>query len=260
MSEQINSPQHSSSHAVPESRYRKSGLIDKLSEIIRSNDLILDLGCGRGIDASLLESKIGCTVVGIDNSKSALNFAMKKGLNLIRSDLNYALPLRSDAFNAALAIFLVHNIKKRESLFLESGRVLRENGKMLVLSASHDDIRRRWLNRFFPSLQEIDLHRYPSDREIFRLFGAAGMEHEAPIPVTLGTETLDAAYIEHVSERQWSSLQMISDREFTVGRDKFLAFASSPENKCKQTKWHNNKTLFIAYKSSRSVDATTNPP
>jgi tRNA (uracil-5-)-methyltransferase TRM9 len=101
---------------------------------LKSGSLVLDAGCGNGRNL-LAAGAGGHSAVGLDASRAMLRKARAKGAwPLARADLR-AIPFRGGAFDAALAIAVVHHVETeagRLRALRELGRVLRPGGPALV--------------------------------------------------------------------------------------------------------------------------------
>ncbi|NOK58378.1 MAG: class I SAM-dependent methyltransferase [Chloroflexi bacterium AL-W] len=95
---------------------------------------VLELGAGTGRIA-LPTAAAGCTVVGIDISLEMLRVAYQRGLQhdhglTIQGDITQ-LPLRDNAFDAVLAVHVLHLIPDWRGALAEAMRVLRSGGAFI---------------------------------------------------------------------------------------------------------------------------------
>jgi len=79
---------------------------------------LLDIGCGTGI--TLLELKDSFEVFGVDNSKIALEFCKKRGLNNLKLSPAEKLPFKDESFDNILALDM--GLKKRRNINSDSAR------------------------------------------------------------------------------------------------------------------------------------------
>lgn len=103
----------------------------------QKNELILDAGCGTGRNLpKLLEA--GVRPIGFDFSAGMLRVARKKFRNtpLVCGDLQRRLPFRSETFDAVLNALIGEHLDNLETVFRETFRVLRPNGRF-VFSVYH---------------------------------------------------------------------------------------------------------------------------
>jgi SAM-dependent methyltransferase len=92
---------------------------------------VLDLGCGTGVIATELAA--WSHVVGLDMSDQALAYSQSRGVERLVQAIGEALPLKSDAFDAVLALDIFEHIGDDHAAFAEAFRVLAPGG-VLVLS------------------------------------------------------------------------------------------------------------------------------
>ncbi len=101
------------------------------------NKTVLDVGCGSGRIAGLM-AELGATVTGIEpypkQAEENRQADPVSGVELIEAGAE-SLPLDSGSFDAALFCYSLHHIPARiyEAVFREIARVLKPEGKMLVL-------------------------------------------------------------------------------------------------------------------------------
>ena len=131
------------------------------------NPRILDLGCGTG--STLFELGEKGSAVGLDRSETALRFCRSRGLSrLVRSKAG-ELPIRSESFDAVLALDLFEHLGDDGPAAREAFRVLRPGGCLIVsvpafpyLFSAHD----RALGHF---------RRY-REKDLLALIARAGFE------------------------------------------------------------------------------------
>ncbi|MEI6886963.1 MAG: class I SAM-dependent methyltransferase [bacterium] len=115
-----------------------------VKESLKRNNLlsknILELGCGDGKLAILL-AKEGFNVTGIDISKTAIDWAMKRSESIITPiDFRVAdvlnLPFKKNNFDLVIDSFCLHCIigNDRNDFFSEVKRVLKDEGLLLVMT------------------------------------------------------------------------------------------------------------------------------
>ncbi len=104
----------------------------KVEQYAFSNCCILDLGCGEGyytshIKENLDKKCINGTVLGIDISKTALDYACRRnpGINYAVASA-FDLPIPTDSVDIVVNIFAPHDIG-------EIGRVLKNNGILIMV-------------------------------------------------------------------------------------------------------------------------------
>jgi 2-polyprenyl-6-hydroxyphenyl methylase/3-demethylubiquinone-9 3-methyltransferase len=135
--------------------YRLRGILDALGPVRGLR--ILDLGCGKGRFARVLEAE-GASVVGIDLSAAML--AAASDLDRVRATAR-RLPFRSREFDAVLAIEVFEHLdpRHRQSVLEEARRVLRPGGAMAIVDKNLASLcaRRPWLPSV--AVKRIDEYR-----------------------------------------------------------------------------------------------------
>jgi len=112
-----------------------SDIVNKIREFI-DGKLVLDIGCGPGIVASLFPKDT--EVIGLDFSVSMLKSAKGRVRQLMRgSALN--LPFRDEVFEVATCFFVASDYSVKDGIFLEAHRVLENNGLFLFADYSPND-------------------------------------------------------------------------------------------------------------------------
>lgn len=109
-----------------------------LLEVCKHGNLALDLGCGTGEYAILME-RMGFTVIGVDFSKAMLLVAKSKKrksrisdqLQLVRSECS-RLPFKDGLFDVVVCISVLDLIPFYNKLLNEIYRVLKYRGKLIL--------------------------------------------------------------------------------------------------------------------------------
>lgn len=117
--------------------FEQGKLLPLLGEV--ANKKILDVGAGTGRLAAYL-AKRGANVVALDVSAEMLKLAKKKNGNIkiIVGDAEN-LPFAADAFDVAVAAFLIVHLKNPARFFNEVYRVLKDNGIFVITNINQKD-------------------------------------------------------------------------------------------------------------------------
>ncbi len=161
------------------SRVANTEVTEKLvSSMHLGNDsLVLDMGCGTGNYLIALQPSVK-SVIGIDLSTGMLRQARVKfpSLPLVYGDIT-SLPFRSNTFDGAFAVQVLHHVRKKESFLKEACRVIKEEAYLVLDSCSHRQMRTFWLYHYFPRGMEVDLARIPDVADIASLLEATGFSN-----------------------------------------------------------------------------------
>jgi ubiquinone/menaquinone biosynthesis C-methylase UbiE len=105
---------------------------ERLRQILRLGDRILDAGCGRGTLSSLnFARKIGCQVTGVDIREDVI---LNVELDVcVRADLN-KLPFSNESFDVVHCRLVAEHLAAPETAFREFHRVLRRGGRLAIFT------------------------------------------------------------------------------------------------------------------------------
>jgi SAM-dependent methyltransferase len=98
--------------------------------------LVLDVGCGSGIPASLFPAS--SSVVGLDFSISMLRRAKNRIPQLVQGTV-FDLPFSDSSFDAVTCMFVASDYSEKAGIFHEAYRILRKNGFLLFSDYSLND-------------------------------------------------------------------------------------------------------------------------
>ena len=136
-------------------------MFDRLDYIKITPDVILDIGCGMGIDAKLLKSKFTKTpIIELDLSINILQqYQTKQGLlkKIFANEMKHicadavALPVKSQSVNLVWSNLCLPYIDDMEAYFKEIRRVLTLGGLFLVTGFGVDSLQQ---------LREVGLNTY----------------------------------------------------------------------------------------------------
>ena len=136
--------------AVWEKHYRKNNFSEKPDKwienyltLFRKNDRIIEAGCGTGYLSEYLLNK-GYQVLSTDISEAALKqFTLRfPDANVMKLDINEALPFKSFSFEIIIADLCIHYFSKKETetILEEFRRILTPGGKLIARVNSDKDI------------------------------------------------------------------------------------------------------------------------
>ena len=207
---------------------------------MREGDLrgrrVLEVGTGTGRLAAALAERELAKVWAVDPSPEMLAVARRqtsRGVAFKQARAE-ALPFKDGWFERAVAMLVVH-VLDRPRAFAELRRVLRADGRLAVATFDPAHIRGYWLNRYFPSIAEIDLARFaPADVLVEELREAGFMAvrtlrlHQR---ATIDRETA----LERIRGRHISTFDLIDETEIEVGLNR--ATKDLPDQVEYRTEW-----------------------
>ncbi len=182
-------------------------------------EFALDVGCGTGnATACLAEACPRAKVAGLDLSAGMLARARAKhvDLPLIRGCAS-ALPFVAGRFDLVLAVYVLHHLGRAAAFYADLERCLVPDGKAVLLTAGHQQIRAHFLNRFFPSFGEIDCGRFPALKQVEAGLRAAGLEVLARRDIPVAEYAVDERYLQRVRNKHISTFELMTEEEFAAG-------------------------------------------
>jgi cyclopropane fatty-acyl-phospholipid synthase-like methyltransferase len=233
------------SRLMPDGRYAKPQFVEFMKRIVVPGSSVLDVGCGIGVDSELLATELSTHVSGFDSSVECVLRATERGVPAVVASWDESWPF-VERFDLVLAAFVVHQVSNLFEFFSRCAAVLKSGGRVAVLTASHDDIERRFLTKYFPASARVDSVRYPPVDEVKRSMSAVHLGDIEVHSVVVRTETVSPEYLRVVRERLWSSLRLISDEEFQTGLNEFDRAIVEWERDGSFPEWENRKTLILA--------------
>ncbi len=155
-------------------------LTDRLIALLQpeKDKAYFDLGCGTGNYTIALANK-GLNFTGIDPSERMLEEAAHHNPSvkwLIGSAEK--IPARDDAFDGAIATLTVHHWTNPQKAFTEISRVLSHDGRIVLFTATPEQMKRYWLNHYFPNMLDASIRQMPSLESVTAAAKQAGMSIE----------------------------------------------------------------------------------
>lgn len=221
-----------------------TALIEKLQ--IERTSIVVDLGCGTGGDAAIIARRTGARVLGVDTSIDMLS-RVPSPVEAIRADA-CATPLAACLANSTYSVNLIQLLADRSALFTEAARILRLGGLFAVSITNRHQLRKRFLNRFFPNLYDIEKRRYPTVASLFRELKGSGFTSTRCHRLDLGSFTVDERYLIRQQSGIVSGLSLLSDGDREEGfrrLERFILALRSEGRSC-DVRWI--RTLVVAKK------------
>lgn len=197
---------------------------------IKKNHRVLDVGCGTGrISIPLVQTVNGLKVFGIDPSTRMLKRAKVKSKDCfwVRAQAQN-IPFKRNTFDCAIMYLVYHHIPKddRKSVGSEISRVLRNMRRLLIVSVSHPQLRKHYIEAHFPGLVEKDIERTPPVSGIISMMNDVGFKVVDIVRMKFKKKfesTNDL--IRYVERKPYSTFALLSDQEFAEGLQDFKKYA-----------------------------------
>jgi uncharacterized protein (TIRG00374 family) len=112
---------------------RKTEIINTTLEV-RSDQVVIDIGCGSGVQLKEIERTGYALAIGIDINMNAIRFARERSLpntEFIIADAQY-LPIKSSSTDKIICAEIIEHIKSPHYLVNEMARVLKQGGAVVI--------------------------------------------------------------------------------------------------------------------------------
>jgi ubiquinone/menaquinone biosynthesis C-methylase UbiE len=140
-------------------------VLNALTKPFVKGEKVLSIGCGSGV-AELNIAQNGCEVCGLDTHENAVRIANRLAEEVALSDeckfmevSGYEYPFEDGSFDAVLYSHSLHEIEDIEASLRESYRVLKPEGRVIVLEDGNtrDDVMEPIMNGEFHIKEEKSL-------------------------------------------------------------------------------------------------------
>ncbi len=181
---------------------------------------VLDIGCGTGRFTLMLSKITKAEIYAIEPSNEMLSEAIKKDKkrNICWSKAQAEnLPFSNNYFDCVYMTFVFHQIKDKEQALAEMHRVLKPQGKCVIMTTSTIHIRDSPLY-LFPGLREIDLNRFPSLPELKSMLHKGKFrEVHYHLDRSETTRKPIEEYLKLIKGKHVSTLTLLSEEDFQKG-------------------------------------------
>jgi len=120
---------------------RRTGTIRRMLGA-QNGEVILDIGCGSGVQLRALELSSPGLLIGMDLNRNALLFA--KGKNIRNTEFLIAdaerLPFREKTIDRIICAEIIEHLHEPEQMIAESERVLKDPGKIVISTPNEHSV------------------------------------------------------------------------------------------------------------------------
>ncbi len=185
---------------------------------VKTDDRVLEVGCGTGNYILAFKSTVGCLCWGLDPS-TGMVFEAKRRSNNVNFQLGNAetLQFKDNYFDIVYSVDVIHHVNNHFNYFQEARRVLKTGGKFCTVTDSEWIIRHRQpLAAYFPETVETELKRYPRIAQLKEIMKQAGFSKITEKAVEFHYKLED---IRAYQDKAFSALHLISIEAFQSGLD-----------------------------------------
>ncbi len=177
---------------------------------------VLDVGCGTGRLAAALAEREGCKVWGVDPSAEMLEVArgrVPENVGL-KQGLAEELPFKDGWFERSVTQLSLH-LWDRPRAFAELRRVVTGRAVLATFDPAH--FPGFWLNAFFPSIERIDLARFPDGETLECELRAAGFAEARLVRLDQRAEISREEALAKIHGRHISTFDLLGEDELAEG-------------------------------------------
>jgi ubiquinone/menaquinone biosynthesis C-methylase UbiE len=190
--------------------------------LVREGDLtgrrVLDVGSGTGNFAAALSDR--AKVWGVDQSPQMLKLARSRAPNVrFKQATAYELPFKDGWFERATMWLVVH-LLERPRAYAEIRRVLAPEGRIAVATFDPSYFRVFWFREYFPSMEKVDLARFPTREDFEGELTAVGFGAPSFTRISQRASATREVALERIRGRHIGTFDLISDDEFHAGVEK----------------------------------------
>ncbi len=179
---------------------------------------VLDFGCGTGDYLSLIQTTYGCKCYGIEPSGGMRSKAIEKNPKLIIEQGDHSKNPYYLLFDFVYMTDVIHHVPDLEQMFQMIEKALKSKGKLCIVTESHAQIKSRFYNRYFPSLAENEMRRYPDLPKIVSCAEKVGLTLKSlDTRKASASSVVSDALVKTVEEKNYSMFRLLADDEYESG-------------------------------------------
>ena len=186
---------------------------------INKHSYVLDFGCGTGNYTWAIKKLTNANIFGVEPSDGMREKAQAKGteIDFRKGDHSY-IPFDNDFFDFIYMTDVIHHVPDLHAMFAEFFRVLNPNGKICILTESHEQLESRFWSAYFPATVVAEKKRYPDISTIIAVAKRCGFKTQEIINTdSEKTFEISLDFIKLVENKGFSMFRLISDEDFESG-------------------------------------------
>lgn len=186
---------------------------------------VLDIGCGTGNYTDLFQKVTQAKryrIYGIEPSEGMINKARQKNSQItFKQATAEDIPFEGNFFDFVYMTDVIHHIPDIRRMFSEIQRILKPQGKVCIMTQSHQQIAARPIVHFFPGTVGVDQGRYPDIDEIIAAAQFGGLVYlKQEILFEDEVVELGAGFLELARKKGYSMLHLLTEQEYQTGLSK----------------------------------------
>ena len=126
------------------------------------------------------------------------------------------LPFKQGWFERAVLRMVAH-LLDRPRTFAELARVLRPDGRLLVATADPSSFELHWLTPYFPSLEEVERARFPTEETLRAELEHAGFSSASFSRLSLERMMTREHAVEAIRAKIYSTFDLLPPAEYAAG-------------------------------------------
>ena len=139
---------------------------------------------------------------------------------------------------------VIHHVPDISSMFKDFFRVLKQSGKVCILTESHKQIETRFWSAYFPATVTAEKNRYPDIPEIILAAEQWGFTVDENMKTDCEQSlTISSEFVNLVENKGFSMFRLISEEEFSHG---LKLLKQDYENKVEIKSNHGETLLWLA--------------
>jgi len=184
----------------------------------------LDIGCGTG-NYTIALAASGLNLTGVDPSGEMLNEARKRDQSITwLKGAAEEIPAKEVAFDGVIAVLTIHHWTDLVKSMKEIYRVTRPGGRIVLFTATPQQMKGYWLNHYFPAMMRASADQMPGFYAVATALANAGFDLDATEKYYIKEDLQD-----HFLYSGKHQPEMYLDEEMRKGISSFTVLANEEE-------------------------------
>ncbi len=186
---------------------------------ISKDSIVVDFGCGTGNFTCAFKDRTNCTIYGVEPSDGMREKAAKKSENITFMKGDHSLiPIESGSVDLIYMTDVIHHVPDISQMFLEFKRILKNHGKVCIVTESHVQLENRFWVRHFPSTVDVEKNRYPDITSIIDKAVHNGFDFFTVYSTECHkSHMITKEFVNLVENKGFSMFHNISDEDYEKG-------------------------------------------